>query len=74
MNSQGDKAANIELAKSLVARAAADRPDLVVLPEYCTVGLLSIPTRDGKPATMQDYASYAPRYIDNRKPEYSKLR
>jgi predicted amidohydrolase len=36
----------------------------VVLPEYCTGGLLSIPTRDGKPATMQDYASYAPPYLE----------
>jgi predicted amidohydrolase len=36
----------------------------VVLPEYCTGGLLSIPTGDGKPATMHDYASYAPRYVE----------
>lgn len=36
----------------------------VVMPEYCTGGLLSIPTREGKPATMQDYASYAPRYVE----------
>lgn len=34
MNSQGDKAANIAAAKDLVAEAAKDNPDLVVLPEY----------------------------------------
>lgn len=34
MNSQGDKAANIAAARELVAQAAADSPDLVVLPEY----------------------------------------
>ena len=37
MNSQGDKAANIAAAKSLVANAAADNPDLIVLPEYWAV-------------------------------------
>jgi predicted amidohydrolase len=36
----------------------------VVLPEYCTGGLLSIPTRNGKAATMQDYASYAQPYLE----------
>lgn len=34
MNSQSDKAANIAKAEALVADAAADKPDLVVLPEY----------------------------------------
>ncbi len=34
MNSQSDKAANIAEAEALVAEAAKDGPDLVVLPEY----------------------------------------
>ncbi|GIX14903.1 MAG: carbon-nitrogen hydrolase [Paracoccaceae bacterium] len=34
MNSQADKAANIAQAEALVAEAAAEGPDLVVLPEY----------------------------------------
>lgn len=34
MNSQSDKAKNIAAAEALVAEAAQDRPDLVVLPEY----------------------------------------
>jgi len=36
MNSQDDKAANLEKAEALVARAAAWGPDLVVLPELWT--------------------------------------
>ncbi len=34
MNSQGDKAANIAMAGELIAEAADDQPDLVILPEY----------------------------------------
>jgi deaminated glutathione amidase len=34
MNSQSDKDANIAMAEALVAQAAEDKPDLVVLPEY----------------------------------------
>ncbi len=34
MNSQSDKAQNIAKAEALVAQAAQDQPDLVVLPEY----------------------------------------
>lgn len=36
----------------------------VVLPEYCTGGLLSIPAKNGKSGTMEDYASYAPQYVE----------
>ena len=37
MNSQSDKGANIAQAQALVAEAAQDGPDLVVLPEYWAV-------------------------------------
>lgn len=54
-----------EQAASYVATAKGEfDARCVVLPEYCTGGLLSIPTRDGKTATMQDYAAYTPRYIE----------
>jgi predicted amidohydrolase len=45
----------------LTARREFDA-QCVVLPEYCTGSLMSIP-QNGKPATMQDLAAYAPRYV-----------
>lgn len=35
----------------------------VVLPEYCTASLMSIPV-SGKPGTAHDAAAYAPRYVE----------
>jgi predicted amidohydrolase len=37
--------------------------ECVVLPDYCTASLMSIPV-GGKPGTAQDAAKYAPRYIE----------
>lgn len=37
--------------------------ECVVLPEYCTASLMSIPV-NGKPGTAQDAAKYAPRYVE----------
>ena len=36
----------------------------VVLPEYCSGGLMSIPTKNGAAGTIHDLASYAPRYVE----------
>ncbi len=46
----------------LTARREFDA-ECVVLPEYCTASLMSIPV-NGKPGTVHDAASYAPRYIE----------
>lgn len=54
MNSQGDKAANLATAARLVeAAVAADKPDLVVLPEYCAF-------LGETPAEMQEAAETFP--------------
>lgn len=45
----------------LTARREFDA-QCAVLPEYCTGSLMSIP-RNGKPGTIQDLATYAPRYV-----------
>jgi len=37
--------------------------ECVVLPEYCTASLKSIPV-GGRPGTAQDAAAYAPRYVE----------
>lgn len=54
MNSQGDKAANIANARQLVAEAAADSPDLVVLPEYWAT---LADGRDGFHASAEEFPS-----------------
>ena len=45
----------------LTARREFDA-QCVVLPEYCTGSLMSIPG-NGKPSTIKDLAGYAPRYV-----------
>ena len=37
--------------------------ECVVLPEYCTASLMSIPV-NGRPGTAHDAAAYAPRYVE----------
>jgi predicted amidohydrolase len=52
-------------AEGYVATAAGEYDaKCVVLPEYCTGGLLSIPTANGKPGTVHDAARYTPQYIE----------
>lgn len=58
MNSQADKAANIAQAEALVAEAAAEAPDLVVLPEYWSA---LCDTREEFHASAEDISGNAPQ-------------
>lgn len=52
-------------AEGYVATAAGEfDAKCVVLPEYCTGGLFTIPTASGKPGTVHDAARYTPQYIE----------
>ena len=59
MNSQGDKAANLGSAKTLIEQAVAtDGPDMVVLPEYFTHLDSDIAARQASAETLPDGETY----------------
>ena len=59
MNSQGDKAANLASAKTLIEQAVAtDGPDMVVLPEYFTHLESNIPARQASAETLPEGETY----------------
>ncbi|MCG8508484.1 MAG: carbon-nitrogen hydrolase family protein [Rhodospirillales bacterium] len=59
MNSGGDKAANLQSAKSLIEQAvAADRPDMVVLPEYFTHLASDVAARQASAEVLPDGETY----------------
>lgn len=59
MNSRGDKAANLEAAKSLIEQAVKmDGPDMVALPEYFTHLDSDIAARQASAETLPDGETY----------------